>query len=68
MRTPHIFLQNGLIIPLSLACRNPDVCPASVCKLLIQGEPTESDDNSYAPKAHVPQNSRLEVSVGDRGK
>jgi hypothetical protein len=45
-----IYFQKGLVVPLSLVCKAPQVVPDSVCKLLVVNQqmntPSAQNDNS----------------------
>jgi hypothetical protein len=44
--------QNGLVVPMSLACKNPQILPGDVFSLLLSGGSTASA--SSAPKGPAP--------------
>lgn len=50
---PHIQLQNGLVIPLSLACRSPEMVPTAAAVTLLIG-----DDSLPAPPAETASSAR----------
>lgn len=65
-----LFQQKGLVIPISLVCRSPQVIPDSTCKILVaqgekapssaravQDEESESEDSEEGTRTHILINS-----------
>ncbi len=45
------------MIPLSVACKSPDVVPKSICSLVVQLKYSEPSEEAAAPAAAAPTTS-----------